>query len=116
MQRKIEIKQLVSQEQVASQLALTNRSAASLCEEVGAAHAMMVMQIFEGQTLHFPHASTVLKASIVAYIRKELDETYKGRKDRRTAVKHVQRTLDELRIHLARQQIERIFKAKKWVQ
>ena len=73
--RKIEIKEFVKPEQLAEQLALTNRSAAVLVTEVGAAHAMTLMQIFEGQTIRFPYASTVLKAAIVAYIRKEIEGT-----------------------------------------
>lgn len=116
METKIEIKQLVEPALIAEQLARTNKSARAFVEQVGAANAMTFLQIFAGQNLRFPRRSTILKAAVVAYIRKELEGTYKGNKDRRDAVKKVQKELSEMGIHLARQQMERIFKAGKWVQ
>ena len=116
MKRKIEVEQLVSEEELAHQLASTSRSAAAFVAEVGASNAMAFLQIFAGRTMHFPHASTILKSAITAYIRKELDGTYKGRKERRAALRKTQKALEELGIRISRQQIERIFKAKKWVQ
>lgn len=116
METRIEIKKLVEPESLAEQLARTNLSAAALVEKIGASHAMSLMQIFAGSTIRFPYRSTVLKAAIVVFIREELAGTYKGEKARRDAVKKTQNTLHEQSIWVTRQQIERIFKAKKWTQ
>ncbi len=115
METRIEIKKLVEPQLLAAQLSQTNKSAAALCEKVGSSHAMQLMQIFEGQTIRFPFASTVLKAAVIVFIRQKLKGTYKGEKARRDAVKKTQNTLQEQSIYVTRQQIERIYKAKRWV-
>ena len=107
---------IVSKEEIALQLARTNISAAVLVEGVGAAHAINLMQIFAATTLRFPAASSIFKASIVVFIRKELEGTYKGEKKRRAIVKRAQQELEERGIKCTRRQIERIYKAGKWVE
>ena len=107
---------LVSNEELAEQLAKTNISAAAFVEQLkDPSLAMYIMRVVAGQTLRFPASATILKSAIVVFIRKELAGTYKGEKKRRAIVKRVQQELEERGIKCTRNQIQRIYKAKRWV-
>ena len=107
---------LVSNEDLAAQLSKTNISAAAFVGQLkDPTLAMSIMRVFAGQTLRFPSRATILKSAIAAYIRAQLAGTYKGEKKRREAMKRVQQELADRSIQVTRRQIERIYKAKKWV-
>lgn len=116
-ERTVERELLVSNEELAEQLAATNISASIFIKQLrDPSLAMAIMRCCAGQNLRFPCAATILKAAITVFIKNGLAGTYRGRKDRRDALKKTQQNLDEMGIHIARQKIERIFKAKRWVE
>ena len=107
---------LVSNEELAEQLSKTNISAAAFVKQLkDPSLSMSIMRVFAGQSLRFPCRETILKSAVVVFIGQKLRGTYKGAKDRRAIVKQVQQELEERGIKCTRNQIQRIYKAKKWV-
>jgi len=101
---------------LAEQLAKNNATAAMLVEKVGAQHAMQLIELFSGQTLHFPTESTLQRSTVVVLITTELDGTGKSTPERKIAAQKVQDKLAGIGIPMSTQQIERIFKKGVFVQ